>query len=182
METKTGKHDTLIILITVAIVALFYLFFYFQTSGINPLDGSPPSLPQPIGIDPVTQNANIGDTVTVGVVGSEVVGLYGIQFDLSYNSGILELQSVDGGDFLKTGGATTFCTPYKTDNPGLIKDVACTRLGKAEGVTGSGTLMIIEFTARTSGTSDMQLTNVKIADIDANVLDLGASSGKVVVR
>ena len=31
MEIKTGKHDTLIITIIIIIVAVFYLFLYFQT-------------------------------------------------------------------------------------------------------------------------------------------------------
>jgi hypothetical protein len=183
MKIKTGKHDTLIIAIIVIIVAVFYLFLYFQ-GGLpiaQPDSGPPPIFPQPVGIDPVTQSVNTGDTVSVKVVNNDAKNLFGFQFDMNYDPAILEFQSVEQGGLLKTGGVTIFCVPFKTDNPGLIKNVACTRMGQVGEVEGVGTMMEVIFTAKSSGTSDIELTNVKLSDINANELTPETFSGEVIV-
>jgi hypothetical protein len=183
MATGTGKQDIVLIAIIIMVVVIFYLFLYFQNDLFPPpLDSGPSPLPpQPIGVIPQSQSTNVGESVTISIVNSDAVDLYGFQFDVNYDPNILEFQSVEEGDFLKSDGAPTYCLDYKTDNPGLIKNIVCLRLGKVGGVTGSGVLSKITFIAKSSGKSDMQLTNVKLSDINAEVLRPETSGGEIIV-
>ena len=183
MAIKTGKHDTLIIGVIIVVVVVFYLFLYFAGDLVIPTGGNGTSVitPQPIGVRPVTQSVGVGDTVTVDVVNENAENLYGYQFDVNYDPDVLEFQSVEEGDLLKLDGAPTYCLNYNLDNPGIVKDVVCLRLGPVGEVSGSGILSKITFISKSRGRSDIELTNVKLSDEDANALRPETSKGEVIV-
>jgi hypothetical protein len=104
----------------------------------------------------------VGDTVTFDIKVSSIANLYGYQFDLNYDPAILEFVSLTDGAFLS---ASPFCVGYNASF-GLIKNVACTRMG-ASGVSGSGTLKTISFKAKAAGIGSIWLSNVKLVDATA---------------
>jgi len=142
--------------------------------------------PEPIGISvsaPAT--ASVGDTVTASIIATDAVNLFGFQFNLLYDPGILSFQSSDEGPFLNNNGAdSTFCVPVNTETSGELKNFACTRLnsgGSVTGVDGTGTLATVTFTALSSGTSQLTLTNVKFADTSAESIPADITSASVTI-
>ena len=69
-----------------------------------------------------------------------VSGLYGVGFDLLYPSGVLTFVGVTKGSFFS--GNTSL--QVNSSNPGRLI-VGFSRLGAVSGVSGSGTLLTIEF-------------------------------------
>ena len=57
-----------------------------------------------------------GDTFTLDIGAKDVFDLAGWQFDISFDPAILEAVNVSEGDFLKTGGSTTFFQGGSIDN------------------------------------------------------------------
>lgn len=140
----------------------------------------------PIGISVnAPSGKNSGDTVVIEIVATGAEQLFGFQFDLSYDPSILSYVSNEEGPFLNNNGAdTTFCVDPNTGTAGTLKNYACTRLksgSTAVGVTGTGALAKITFTASSSGTSPLTLTNVKLADTDADKIDADVTNGQIVI-
>jgi hypothetical protein len=103
-----------------------------------------------------------GDTVTFDIKVSSMTNLYSYQFDVNYNPATLEFISLTDGGFLST---SPFCVEYSATS-GLIKNVACTRMGTS-GVSGSGALKRISFRALASGTNSIWLSNVKVLGLSS---------------
>ena len=57
-----------------------------------------------------------GDTFTLGILAEDVLGMAGWQFDIAFDPSILEAVNVSEGNFLKTGGSTTFFQGGSIDN------------------------------------------------------------------
>jgi predicted nucleic acid-binding Zn-ribbon protein len=109
-----------------------------------------------------------GSTFSVNVQVKSVNDLYGLQFGLSFNPGVVEALGVSEGSFLKQGGASTFWNPPAIDNAvGMVSGAAATRLGPIPGVSGSGTLATISFRAKAAGSSSLTLTGVSLSDASA---------------
>jgi len=100
-------------------------------------------------VNPQTSVAVPGQSFTVNIEISDVVDLYGWEFRLGWNSTILEALSVIEGPFLKQGGNTFFWS--KINNSAGYMIVDCTLLGNISGVSGNGTLAIVEFYVETIG-------------------------------
>lgn len=123
-----------------------------------------------------------GSSFTVDVNISGVTDLYDYQFDLAFNPGILSATSVLEGGFLTSGGSTFF-VPGTIDNVGgTIAFNADTLLGMISGVSGSGTLLVFDFTATAPGVSDFTVENVTLQDSTGDILDDTAIGGSVVVE
>jgi hypothetical protein len=151
-------------------------------------DTTPPPVvlgPIDIGINPSTVTLSQGDTVSIEVKATDSEGLFGFQFDLEYDSAILEYVSIEEGLLLNNGGADdTFCVAADVSTQGLIDNYACTRLnsgGSVTGVEGTGVLATVTFRSLSSGTSRMDLTNVKLADTRAQEIEAITSNGIVTV-
>lgn len=127
-----------------------------------------------IRIDPSTTSTSIGSTIDVNVQIADGADLYAYQFDLTFNPAILSASTMSEASFL-AGGGSTFFIPGAIDNVlGSITLTANTLQGPVPGVSGSGRVAIIQFTALTAGTSTITLSNVVLvnstaADIPANV-------------
>ena len=182
----------IIAVIAVVIVAiaygLGYLDFLFAAGPSDDSTDEPPvetpKEPIKIGINAPT-GLGVGDTASIGITASEADGLFGFQFDLSFDDSILEYQSITEGTFLNNNGAdTTFCIDPSTSTAGLIKNYACTRLkanGQVVGVSGTGTLATVTFRVLSTGASSLTLSNVKFADTSANKIDADITSGQIVI-
>jgi len=99
------------------------------------------------GSNSIAATRNAGSTTTVlkldlGAV--DVTDLYGVAVDVFYPSNLFELTSISEGTFL-SGEQTAF--QFLEVSPGHLV-FGLTRLGQVSGVSGSGTLIALEFASR----------------------------------
>lgn len=125
-----------------------------------------------LSVEPPSTSVSAGDTFSLDVFITDVTDLYAYQFDVSFDPGVLSAQDLTEGSFLATGGATFFI-PGSIDNvAGLISFTATTLLGPDPGVSGNGTLAVVEFSAIGTGTSPIDLSNVLL--LDSTIIDITA--------
>lgn len=109
----------------------------------------------------------------------------GFQFEITFDSSVIAIDSVTEGNFLKQGGAaSTFCVPTVIDNTaGKISNLACTILsgpnaaapGTAATINGhlkSGAVMGTEY--------PLQLTVAKVSDPQGVALAVTTDNGVVI--
>jgi Cohesin domain len=131
-------------------------------------------------VNPGATGINIGDTVTLEIRASSITNLFGYQFDISYDPSILEFSGMQDGTLLSNNGQyQTFCVDYAASS-GKLSNIACSIIGSS-GVSGSGLLKRVSFRALTSGTSDVLLSNVKLADSNSARISSTVLSGRVIV-
>jgi hypothetical protein len=134
-----------------------------------------------ISIAPTSEEIANGNTFTVDINIGSVTDLYGYQFDVSFNSTILQAVSSSEGSFLTTVGSTYFVPGTNDNSNGLLGATADTLLSAVPGVSGSGTLATLTFQAIGSGTSTLSLGNVQLLDSSLNLIDGIASNGSITV-
>ena len=104
-----------------------------------------------------------GDTFTLDIRAENIADLAGWQFDIAFDSTILEAVSVSEGDFLKTDGGTTFFHGGSIDNAaGKIGGLSAARLS-TQGVDGTGVLLQARFKAKAAGETELALRNFEFA-------------------
>jgi general secretion pathway protein D len=125
----------------------------------------------------------IGNTFTIPVLITGATDLQAFQFDLAYAPAILSvLGFTDAGtDFEAAaaagGGFLTGITGF--DLGGTLSGVADSMSGASSGLSGSGLLVQIEFSALAAGTSALTLSNV-LLDFSDSGFDV--TNGTVCVR
>gem|GEM_PF-4071955 len=135
-----------------------------------------------IHIDPASRPVRaVDETFTIRVKIDNGSNVFAVPFDISYNPDILEATGLHEGSYLKKdGGQSTFLT--STDrNKGKIT-VGLTRLGRIGGVSGSGTLMSIDFRALKRGTTLLSFANGKPMDPTLNALPVKFVSAEIKVE
>lgn len=104
----------------------------------------------------------------------------GTPFYIEYNSAVLEVALVREGRFMSSDGqATSFL--HTIDNEKGVVIIGLSRLG-AKGISGSGTLVEIEFVAMGKGQSELLFTHQSIRDTQANELPAEFRDGTVIVN
>ena len=127
-------------------------------------------------------NGNKGQEFTITINVSSGGEIYAGQFYLWFNSSILEALDIAEGNFLKQDGAGTSFPIGVTINNSLGKiGFANTRLVVEKGVTGEGSLAIVNFKAKSSGSTTLNLENVKIVNPELQEINVSLVNGKVVV-
>ena len=102
---------------------------------------------------------HVGDTFTLDLSAENVPDLAGWQFDIAFDAAALKAIEVNEGEFLKTGGATTFFQKGRINNAtGRIRGLSSASLS-GEGVTGTGVLLSVTFAARADGQTQLVLHN-----------------------
>ncbi len=133
-------------------------------------------------IVPPHTNTNVGSTFSVEVVVESVRNLRGYQFDISFDPDILKVVSVTEGALLGSDGTGTFWIA-PTITPGLIDNIANTRLGtNTGGISGTGTLAIVQFKAKKFGTSTIDLQEVKLLNSIPSKIPTNIFNGLVSVE
>ncbi|MCK5021419.1 MAG: hypothetical protein KAS32_30690 [Candidatus Peribacteraceae bacterium] len=125
----------------------------------------------------------------VNVTISGVDDMYGFQFDFTYDPDVFEItgtSDISEGTFLNNNGAvTTSCIDADISTDGLINNYACTRYGSDTGTSGSGVIASVMFRLKSLTTfpdsSDINISSLKISDINSQSLDNSLQSGNVVV-
>ena len=116
---------------------------------------------------------HIGDTFTLDIRAENITDLAGWQFDIAFDPAALETLNVSEGDFLKTGGSTTFFQGGSIDNAGgKITGLNAARLN-AQGVTGTGSLLQVNFKAKSGGETKLMLQNFQFGSVTGGIIPAG---------
>ncbi len=114
-----------------------------------------------------------GDTFTLDIGAKDVFDLAGWQFDITFDPARLEALNVIEGDFLKTGGSTTFFQGGSIDNAvGKITGLNAAQLS-AQGATGTGSLLQVNFKAKSGGETKLTLQNFEFGAITGENMPAG---------
>lgn len=139
--------------------------------------------PAQVSVSPASVEVFSGDTFTVDITvdpkGNEV---YGAQYALYFNNNLLESLIVTNGTFLSQDGAET--NVYLNENNNTIGRIAYAEIqrGAKSGVTNSGTLASISFKViGTSGTSYQKLSNVKLTNPTAELIEIETKDGICII-
>jgi hypothetical protein len=139
-----------------------------------------------IDVDPAAGGIQASRTVTVGstfmvnVRIDDVTGLYAYDIDVDHNSAVLTATNALEGPFLAAGGATFFHAPTPADPVNAV----ATLLGAVPGVSGSGVLYSIQYSALAVGSSLLDFTSLDLLDDQFNPIqpELAAGSINVVAQ
>ena len=155
---------------------LWSLFFGFEP-------GTEYTISNPrVGYTFSTPKIHVGDTLTLDLSGENIHDLAGWQFDIAFDPAVLEAIEVNEGDFLKTGGGTTFFQKGKIDNrSGKITGLSSALLSGG-GVTGTGTLLSVTFSAKAGGETQLKLQNVQFGASTGDLISAGPHEVTLVVE
>ncbi len=133
-------------------------------------------------IDPSSQNVAVGQTLTLDIRIADVIDLYAFGFDLGFDPSVLSAN--DGGSegaFLLLGGPTLFIPGTIDNTGGTISYISNALNGSVPGVSGSGILATMRFTALASGSSGINLFNPILLDSTFSEPTVSIEPGNVTV-
>ena len=101
------------------------------------------------------------DTFTLNISAETAFDLGQWQLDIAFDPAALEAIDVSEGDFLMMGGVTTTFQGGSIDNAAGNITGLSTERGGDQGVSGTGTLLQVEFKAKSSGKTTLTLQNLQ---------------------
>ena len=108
-----------------------------------------------------TPRLSIGDTLTLQVHAEKVTDLAGWQANITFNPDVLKANGVREGGFLKQAAGQTFFQKGRIQNrEGEITGIKTARF--KGGVSGTGTLLSVTFTAIAEGRTTVKLRNFQV--------------------
>ena len=113
-----------------------------------------------------------GDTFTLDISAENVFDLAAWQFDIVFDPATLEAVNVSEGDFLKTGGSTFFQGGSIDNAAGKITGLNAVRLS-TQGVTGTGSLLQVNFKAKSGGETELALQNFQFGSATGDSIPAG---------
>ena len=123
-----------------------------------------------------------GDTFTLDLSAEDVHDLAGWQFDIAFDPAVLKAVEVTEGDFLKTKDGSTFFQKGTIDNAtGKIAKLSSALLSGG-GVTGTGTLLSIQFSAKAGSETQLTLQNVQFGTSTGGLISAGPHEVTLVVE
>ena len=136
-----------------------------------------------IDIDPVKVPTSPGTNFALDLVVANITDLYSVQFDVTFDPTVVSAVNIVEGSLLPSGGPTFFIPGTIDNGAGTITLTADTLIGTVAGVSGSGTLAEIVFTALNSGTSTIGLSNVVLLDSNSppDEIPAVATNGTILV-
>jgi general secretion pathway protein D len=139
--------------------------------GDNPTAENPPQAgPATVRLVPSAPSYRVGDRVIVEVRIDGATNVGSVPFHLKYNRAVLEFAPpAVQGPFLSADGTNTVFLANDVGGGGEIV-VGLSRLGGAEGVTGSGTLATFQFQAIAGGDAGFAWTGAAVKDPQARNL------------
>ena len=122
-----------------------------------------------------------GDTFALDIGARDFFDLGGWQFDIAFDPVILEAINVNEGNFLKTGGGTTFFQTGTINNAsGRITGFTTARTSTG-GASGTGTLLQVTFRAQARGETALTLQNVEFGDPTGTLIPAGPHEIRITV-
>jgi general secretion pathway protein D len=135
-----------------------------------------------ITVTPLSSIVGVGDDFSLSVDIADVLDLYAYQFDLFFDPTIISANSITEGLFLSSGGSTFFIPGFIDNVAGTISFTANTLLTAISGVSGSGTLATVSFTALGAGESAVSVSGVTLLDSSLGDIGFGVEDGNVTVQ
>ena len=127
-------------------------------------------------------DVRVGETFTLRINAKKVTDLAGWQFDLTFNPDALEAIEVNEEGFLKKNDGTTFFQQGTIDNAaGKIEGLSSALISK-NGVTGTGTLLSVVFSAKGDGESQLALENFQLGSNTGEVIPAGVQNLTITVE
>ena len=124
------------------------------------LAGTAKASPTTIAVEPAQLEVDVGKSYIINITVTDVSHLYLWVFRLRWNNSVVQLNSIVEGSFLKQGGTTallyTPLTIAEINAAGRITEASCTLLMPVPGVSGSGVLATLNFTALAIGTTTIE--------------------------
>lgn len=118
-----------------------------------------------LSLTPSSTSVGVGETFSIDVNVSDVVDLYGFQFDFNFDQSLLSPLGVTEGSFLSKGvsGSTDFMAGFD-NGTGTIEFTLGYLLGAVPGISGSGTLATLAFVAMAPGNTVFSLSGLILLD------------------
>jgi len=173
--------------IFVSLVGLLLVLLMLMT-GITPASAT-----TTVSISPSTQIVSQEQSFTINISIEPDTAIAGAQFNLQFNSSIVNVNSVMEGELFKQNGANTFFNSGTIDNvAGVVTHVWGNILntsGAPKNVSTSGTFAIINITASSTaaGTSPLALIGVPpisvlVSDPEGNAVPISVINGTMKVN
>jgi len=133
---------------------------------------------------PTSQRVDPGEQFIVSIVVEPGVEIAGMQFDMTFDQSCAIVNSVEEGNLLTQGGASTYFNPGEIDNAaGTITGVYGAIISPGETVSASGTFATITLTAgMEGGTCPLNLSGVIVGDINGNSVPVSVVDGTISVN
>lgn len=137
--------------------------------------GTPPTVPMPrftftpggaAGAGSVALSTASGSTsslLRLDLVATQATDLYGVSFDLAFPAQTVRFDSATEGVFLSAAGAVPTSFQVFVSEPGRLV-VGLSRLGDAAGVSGTGTLLTLQFGAVAAGSGTLAFEEARAFD------------------
>src|ERR1035437_3897701 len=132
-----------------------------------------------LSVSPAVNQVAVGQVFSLNVVINSVADLYAYQFDLAFNPALLNASAITEGAFLGSGGPTFFLAGAIDNVNGLISSTADSLEGPLSGVTGSGVLTSVTFTALAPGSTSVSIFNTFLIDSQSNFIFADTGDGTV---
>ena len=140
--------------------------------GSNPPPGPPQPAPVPrISLFPSSATVETGQTVQVVVRVDGGQDISSVPFHLQHDGKVLQFERVQAGDFLARDGSAPVVMAAPVQGTNEVA-VGITKTGTGPGISGSGTLLTLEFRVMSAGTTPLmfvqeQLLNSQHREIPA---------------
>ncbi|MBD3184124.1 hypothetical protein GF312_17700 [Candidatus Poribacteria bacterium] len=159
-----------------------------------------PSYSANVFIDPSQQEIkSVGDRLVVGVSIDDVEDLFAYQFTLVFDPEVLDFAGIREGDFLKDDGTETFpmirsgdddsdAVKFGETNFNIINsikqtgiiNILNTRLGSNSGVSGTGSIIDLQFKLKDTENCSVKLQDVILANSDdAQLIPFNIQNGEI---
>ena len=124
----------------------------------------------------------VDDMFTLNLNVEEATNFAGWYCDIVFDPAVLEAIEVSEGEFLKNGSTETFFLNGTIDNTeGKIKGVGSISSSR-NGVSGTGRLLSVIFTAKTVGNTQVSLANYHAGSSDLQIIRLNSSGFVITVE
>lgn len=137
-------------------------------------------------IDPPICEVGVGTTTTVDIRIEDVTDLFGAEVRLAFNPALLEVVDADPettGVQIQPGTfpSPDFIAQNSVDQSAGRIDFAVAQMPLHEPVSGSGILAVITFRGKAAGTSDLNFSEVILANPDGVPISAGAQGGSLTI-
>ena len=131
---------------------------------------------------PASIDTSTGEEFSVGVVlDPDGAPVYGVQYELTFDTTSLEFVSQTPGDFLSHDGANTIEIVNSFNEESKRIEYGETRMSAETGVTAAGTLARITFRVIGDQGSNIELTNVIVSSPQAEEMSVSIENGVCLV-
>jgi general secretion pathway protein D len=141
-----------------------------------------PAPPQParvtISLIPKPGPVAVGSTFQIPVVLNGGNDIASVPLQIQYDPAKLSLVNVDNGDFLGRDGKAVALV-HRDDGPGSI-NINASRPPAAPGISGTGVVCVLTFTAKAAGESDLIITHP--GAITSTQQQLPAQGGQIKIQ